>query len=63
MRVWVQTYYIANRFGSMIERERTYGSSLQLHEVRQRADRFIINLQQKGAPVYPQYDLVQEMRA
>lgn len=63
MKVWVQTYFEVTRWGTTVERERIYGDSLDLYEVRKIADRFIINMRSKGKPVLPQYDLSQEVRA
>lgn len=63
MKVWVQTYFEVNRYGKTVERERIYGPSLKHHEVTKICDRFIFNQTQKGRPLLPQYDLIQEMRA
>jgi hypothetical protein len=62
-RVWVLTYFEVNRYGQTAERERLYGPTLQLHEVRKIADKWITNQRMKGRPMLPQYDLVQELRA
>lgn len=63
MKCWVVTYFETTRFGNTIERERIYGPSLKINEVRKIADKFIFNQQMKGKAVMSQYDLVQEMRA
>lgn len=63
MKVWVQTYFETTRYGTTVEKERIYGASLHLHEVRKIADRFIVNQRSKGRAILPQYDLYQEQRA
>ncbi len=56
-KVWVQTYYVANRFGNMQERQREYNGMLSIWDARIQADKFLRNLRQRGQPAHPQYDL------
>ncbi len=62
-KAWVCRYYVANKFGSMQERQRTYGVSLPEREVRERIQKFLVQKKDAGLPVYPSYDLAQELVA
>lgn len=62
-KVWVATYYVANKWGSMQERTRTYGTSLTEHEVRVKIDKMLAQKRAAGQPIYPQYDLTKELVA
>lgn len=62
-RAWIATYYVANKWGSMQERTRMYGASLTEKEVRTKVDNYLRQQQVRGIPVYPQYDLQQELVA
>ena len=62
-KAWVCRYYIANKFGTMQERTRTYGTSIPEAEVRQRIQKFLLQKQSAGLPIYPKYDLTQEIAA
>lgn len=62
-KAWVVTYYIANKWGSMQERTHMYGASLTEPEVRSKVDKMLTQQKMRGIPVYPQYDLQQELMA
>lgn len=62
-RMWIATYYIANKWGSMQEQTRTYGASLTEREVRAKVDKMLAQKRASGLPVYPSYDLQQELVA
>lgn len=63
MRAWIVTYYVATRFDQMQEKTRHYSASLSETEVRATAANFLSNLKRKGIPVYPQFDLSNELVA
>jgi hypothetical protein len=56
MKQYVMSVYLANRWGSMVERER-YLKAPSQHEAKQIADKILINWQAKDSTVYPTYDL------
>ncbi len=57
--MFVMSYLIATKWGSMQEKSRTF-SAQSVWEARREADRFLASLKAKGLAVYPQYDLVKE---
>ena len=62
-RMWVATYYVANRFGTMQPRELIYGTSLPKQEVERRVNIKLAQKREAGLSVYPRFDLEQELRA
>ena len=63
MRAWIMTYYVANRYSQMNERQRMYGASLSEAEVRNLGSKLVANLQRKGVPVYPNFDVENKLVA
>lgn len=57
---WVANYYIANRWGAMVEKTRIYSGRLARNDVIRNLDNHLDRLRASGTPVYPQYDLQQE---
>jgi hypothetical protein len=60
---WVANYYVANRFGSMVEVEMTFPISLGKRVVESRIQARVASVMRKGTLVYPQVDIRQECRA
>ena len=57
--MFVMSYLIATKWGSMQEKSRTFKAD-SVWEARRKADRFLASLKDKGMAIYPQYDLVKE---
>ncbi len=60
MKQYVMSYYLANRWGSMVEQQKVVRKVESIHEARMTAERMIDRMKSKGMPVYPQYDLREE---
>ena len=60
MKEYVMSYYLANRWGSMVEKTTVLRGPRTLSEARLAADRQILRIQAKGTAVYPQYDLKEQ---
>ncbi len=58
--MFTATYYVANRFGSMCEKQRQFGGNLEARQVRVIMDKFLQGQKAKGVAVYPQFDLTRE---
>lgn len=54
--MFVMSYFIATKWGSMQERSRIVVAS-SLEAARRQADNFHAQMKVKGVPVYPRYDL------
>jgi hypothetical protein len=54
--MFVMSYFIATRWGSMQERSRIVVAR-SLEAARRQADNFHAQMKVKGVPVYPRYDL------
>ena len=59
--MFVMTYLTATRFGSMVEKTRTFKAE-SIWAARLEADRFMASAKAKGIPIYPTYDM-QEIAA
>lgn len=59
MKRYVMSYYLANKWGSMVEQEKTI-TVPSLWEAKAVADRALLRLQTRGKGVYPYYDLREE---
>lgn len=57
MQVWVVTFYIGGRFGSMIERRRQFAAIFTQEEVRRQMGSYLDRLASKGTAIFPQFDL------
>ena len=55
--MFVMSYFIATKWGSMQERSRIVVAR-NLEAARWQADNFHSTMKRKGVPVYPRYDLV-----
>jgi predicted HTH domain antitoxin len=55
--MFVMSYFIATKWGSMQERSRIVVAR-NLEAARRQADNFHSTLKRRGVPVYPRYDLV-----
>lgn len=60
MKVWLVTYYEANRFGSMQEKAKTFPAHMTSWEVKSVMDKWVARQQDRGRQVFPQYDVVEE---
>ena len=60
--MFIMTYLTATRFGSMVEKTRTFKAE-SIYAARTQADRFMAAAKAKGLPIYPTYDLQQEKAA
>jgi hypothetical protein len=54
--MFIMSYFIANRWGSMQEKSRIVFAH-NLEAARRQADNFHATMKQKGVPIYPHYDL------
>lgn len=63
MKVWTATYYVANRYGSMVEKIRHFPANLTQAEAAAALERFLDTLKAGGTAVYPQFDLQLEIAA
>lgn len=57
MQMWVATYYVGGRFGSMLERQHRLPSDLTTEDARRQVQRYLDRLTAKGTAVFPQFDL------
>lgn len=62
-KMWVATYYVANKFGTMQPRELIYGTSLPKQEVERRVNIKLAKKREAGLSIYPRFDLGQKLRA
>lgn len=60
---WTATFYIANRFGSMQEKQRSFPGTLSRQEVSLKMDSHLNLLRIAGQACYPGFDLEQRAQA
>ena len=58
--MWVATYYVATRFGSMCEKRRTFGGHLPQRDVHTIMDKWVERQRYAGVPIHTQFDLNRE---
>lgn len=60
--MFVMTYLTGNRFGSMVEKTRSFKAE-SIWAARTQADRFMASAKAKGLSIYPTYDIQEEKAA
>lgn len=60
---WQATFFVANRFGSMQEKQRSFPGTLSRQDVSLKVSNHLDLLRAAGQAIYPGYDLEQITRA